>query len=89
MRALHDSAATGNRTRIPKLATSSSTLELSPRDVERAAGIEPASGGWKPHILPLDDARLNAAMTGATRGNRTRRLLGTNEVPRRLGLSGM
>jgi hypothetical protein len=52
--------------------------------LERTAGLEPASTVWKTVVLPLDDARIR----GATRGNCTRRLLDTSEVPRYLGLGG-
>lgn len=50
------------------------------RRAERAAGIEPASTGWKPIVLPLNDARMrsrrresNTAAAGTGRGARLER----------------
>ncbi len=31
---------------------------LTPWRLERVAGLEPASSGWKPEVLPLDDTRV-------------------------------
>src|SRR6185503_16616053 len=56
-------------------------------DLERTAGIEPASAAWKTAVLPLDDARID--FFRAARGNCTRRLLRTGQAPRYLGLSSV
>ena len=48
-------------------------LQGSPDFLERAMGIEPTSGAWEAHVLPMNYARLyekdNNIFTGFWQGN--------------------
>lgn len=63
--------------------------------LERAAGIEPASTVWKTVALPLDDTRKilsrdqGLIAPGAAGEARTHHLLRTKQAPRYLGLSSV
>ena len=79
-----DGAGSGTRTRVSGLEGRCLGRSAMPAQVvERPAGIEPASRGWEPRILPLDDGRVNGGCGRIrTCNQRLKRPLRSSVAPR-------